>query len=174
MHVRIFAIITVLLILPNLGMGQFMKGDKYIGVSGLPVYWLNNGNIQSYGFIAKTYLGKFVTDKMSIGLQPYYAHLSGVNTFGINIFSRYNLFARKTMVFLEGGAGFGAVSYNESSGFEDGLFAITLGPGVGYFLSKSISVEFILQYQRWTLFYESGAGWSFVPSIGAVYYLNKK
>lgn len=173
MHLRVLTIMTALMILPNLGMGQIKKGEKVVGISGLPVSLVNDGSIQSYGFVIKSYLGKQIKDRVSIGLQPYYANVSGTKTLGTNFYSRYNLLARRSLIFLEGSAGFGVVTYYNSSPFDEGLFSFTFGPGVSYFVSESISIDFMVQYQQWSILSENVNGRSVVPSIGAIIYLNK-
>jgi len=172
-HFRAIIILPVFLILSHLSMAQFTKGDKYIGISGLPVAWFNNGSVQSQGFIVMLYLGKFVSGKISIGAQPYYANLSGWKSIGINVYSRYYPVRRRTLFFLEASAGMGAVTSNDPSTFDNGLASFTLGPGLGYLINKSISIELMVQYQQWIIITEKNAGRSIVPSVGAIIYLNR-
>lgn len=173
MKFRLWILTTACLAFSDFSYAQTIRGDKYLGVSGLPIYWLNDGNIQSYGFIARVYLGKYVTNHFSIGFQPFLANFNSTKTLGVNFYGRYNFGQKRSLLFIEASTGLGAIFYSNSTS-TGSLYSVTLGPGFSYFVKGSLSIDLMFQYQNWWLINEVGKDHSFVPSIGVMFYLSSK
>ena len=177
------------------GFGQSKKSDLKLTISGLPLYGSADGFESGInGFVLKSSMGYFLSDKTSIDLNFSYASLNNLRVG--NIDSYYNSYAflptlrnnfvnkEKLRVFAEIGFGFGTIKYDADNSslrniqhkdLSGGISILNIGIGANYFFNEKFGLEVMLPYlstknitsENSNNLY-SGVG----PTIGFAYIIN--
>lgn len=146
-------IIILILFTGTYGYSQISEGSKQVGLTVSPLVWITGDQVQFQGFLLQGYYGKFVKQKVSVGVQPYYVAV-GSKVIGANGFTRFYPFYKKGLGFFEGSLGLGVVT-NDLTEFW-GVFDFGVAAGGGYVFNRKLSLEVKLQYQQWKVFSEPG------------------
>ncbi|MEQ8927647.1 MAG: hypothetical protein RLO81_17655 [Fulvivirga sp.] len=173
---KLLATLLFALFLSNYLFAQSLqKGTFQVGASGFPVVYLDSS--VPTGYSAKFNCGIFIKNNLSIGFNPFVGKVEDITSFGSLLYLRYYFFNKKrTSVFIDGGIGLGNVRYSESPQFDGYMNSIVLGPGLNYFLSEKLSLEFSLQYARLrniSFPEDTELGNTVLPAIGIQYYFHK-
>ncbi len=149
---------------------QISEGSKQAGLSASPLVWVTSEQVQFQGIVLQGYYGKFINQKTSIGIQPYYVAISS-KVIGANGYARFYPFNKKFIGFFEGSLGLGVIT-NDLSEFWS-VFDFAVAAGGGYVFNKKFSLEIKLQYQQWKVFSEPGFARTIVPTFGLMYYFKR-
>lgn len=151
--------------------GQIEKGTFQAGIGGLPIVYFDN--TAPTGYSLKANVGFFPTNKLAIGFMPFIGKVDDMKSRGVSFYSRYYFQDKKLVIFLEGSAGLGRLSYEDTPEFDGTMSTVSIGPGFGYRLNNRLMFEFIPQFAR--LRNESHpestyVGNTFIPTIGLQFF----
>ena len=153
---------------------QTEKGTLQLGIGGLPVFYPNNSLPTGYSLRAN--VGYFISNRFAVGIMPFAGKVEEINSIGASVYSRLYLIDKKYAIFLEAGAGFGSVKYDNSSWINGTMSTVNIGPGMHYTFKNKLSVELLLQYARLkNISYPENTltGNTFIPTLGIQYFIFK-
>jgi hypothetical protein len=143
---------------------QTKAATKQIGLTGVPIFYLNNGGGNSGGFNGIALygnLGRVFKKYNVVGLRPFFGvsdegfdKEQRLHSIGSNIYYRRYLNKNRWSFFLEANAGFGYLWYtskfpdfNESLRENNGvMFNFAFGPGVDFEIKNGWNLELTVQY----------------------------
>lgn len=143
---------------------QTSAATKQIGITGLPIFYLNDGGGNSgqfNGIALYGNLGRVFKKYNVVGLRPFFGvvddgfdRVERLHSLGTNIYYRRYLNKNRWSFFLEANAGFGYLWYtskfpdfNESLKENNGImFNYGFGPGVDFEVKNGWNIELTVQY----------------------------
>lgn len=165
---------------------QVKSVSKQIGLTGLPIIYLNNGvgNNGLNGIALYGSVGWFFQKYNVVGIRPFYGVVdvgfNGVqrlNSAGSNVYYRRYLNQQKWSFFVDANVGFGHIWYSskipdfnvslkELNGI---MFNYAVGPGVDYKVKNGWNIELLIQYLQMKNINhpeDTTVGKTLIPSIG--------
>ena len=161
--------------------------SKQIGITGLPIIYLNNGAGNNKGFNGIALYGSvgwFIKDYNVVGLRPFlgvvdsgFDRVQRLHSLGTNVYYRRYLNRNRFSFFVDANVGFGYIWYsskfpnfNESLNDLNGImFNYAIGPGVDYEIKNRWNLELSLQYLQMKNIdhpEDTNVGKTIIPSIG--------
>lgn len=161
--------------------------SKQIGMTGLPIIYLNDGVGNNKGFNGVALYGNFggfIGDHNVVGLRPFYGlvdsgfgRVQRLHSLGSNVYYRRYLNRNRFSFFVDANAGFGYIWYtskfsnlNESLNELNGImFNYALGPGIDYEIVNGWNIELTIQYLQMKNIdhpEDTNVGKTLIPSIG--------
>jgi opacity protein-like surface antigen len=154
------------------GYCQLEKTTNQVGVSALPIFdvlkFFPDNKIS--GIAISGNLGYCTINRVSVGIQPYYAQVSntysntlferenqGIKLYGLNTYLRYYFISKeKFLIYSLASVGFGnseqktvnlsSQTFVKNSHSDKSVFTYMLGIGVNYFILKNIALELNIPY----------------------------
>ncbi len=166
---------------------QITPVSKQMGITGLPIIYLNNGAGNSGGFNGIALygnLGWFIQNNNVLGVRPFFGLVDSgfdkvqrLHSLGSNIYYRRYLNRNRWSFFVDANLGFGYLWYtskfndlNESLNELNGImFNYAFGPGVDYEINNGWNIELIFQYLEMKNIShpdDTNVGKTIIPSIG--------
>ncbi len=153
---------------------QTEKGSFQLGIGGLPIIYPNS--LAETGYSLRANFGYFPTNRLAIGVIPFFGKVEDMKSVGASIYFRYYITNKRTSIFMEAGAGFGNLKYETTPQLNGTLNTINIGPGIHYLFKNKLSVELILQYARLrNVKYpeDTYTGNTLIPTLGIQYFIWK-
>ncbi len=196
----LMSIILSLVLLFN-GFSQYEKSSIQVGISALPIYDVLNlfPDNQISGVVVMPNFGFFIMDKLSFGINPYYAKASNsynsaaidkhkenqqISLYGLNAYLRYYFITKEKISFYAMFSnGFGDIekkttNLSTSAKVDNGypnkaIYTAMLGVGIDYFVTKKIAIELNVPFIVMRFFspeqYDSNFN-TIVPTLGLQIY----
>ena len=164
--------ITILLYLNS--QAQSEKGAFQIGIGGLPIIYPDNSG--ETGYSLRTNFGYFPINKLAVGVMPFAGKVEDMKSFGASIYLRYYLTNKRVSFFVEAGAGFGNLKYEDTPQYNGTMNSLNLGPGIHYIFKNNLAIEFLLQYAKLrNITYPENTyiGNTLIPTLGIQYFMRK-
>lgn len=138
--------------------------SKQIGITGLPLLYLNGGTGNAPGLNGLALYGNagwFIKKHNVIGLRPFFGIVDSgdeynqrIHSAGSNVYYRRYLNQKRWSFFVDANAGFGYTWYSSRfpdyddflKGLNGIMFNCALGPGIDFEINDGLNIEFIIQY----------------------------
>ncbi|MEM1323384.1 MAG: hypothetical protein AAGG75_24170 [Bacteroidota bacterium] len=161
--------------------------SKQVGVTTLPIIYLNNGIGTDGGFGGIAVYGNYgwiFKNYNVVGLRPFWGYVDSgssrnqhLQSLGSNVYYRRYFNRNRLSFFVDANIGLGYIWYSsDSPSFEETLqelnglmFNYAFGPGVDFEIKNGWNVELIIQYlQMQNIDHpeDTNVGKSLIPSIG--------
>ena len=156
-----------------------LQPKMQIGLTGLPIVYINNGQFSVNGLAVYGNIGWWIKEKQVVGLRPFIGYVETdfeqMLSIGNNLYYRYYFNKSSFSWFTDLNLGFGYIWYEDK--FEFGtprdlngiMFNYAFGLGFDWAIAKPWNLEFLLQYlQMRNLNYPNATivGNALIPSIG--------
>lgn len=176
-------LVFTFLLCPILNSQEILPRNKQLGLTGLPVIYLNSG-LNARGFALYANGGWFISDKISLGARPFFGRVNfggspsqEINALGFNFYFRFYFGEGKVMPFFDVNAGVGRLWYTSDNPFfqeqigevNGAMFNFAFGPGIDIPIGNNYAIEIVVQYLRMrniSFPEETTIGNTLIPSIG--------
>ncbi len=166
---------------------QSTPASKQIGLTGLPIFYLNNGAGNGGGFNGIALYGSFgwiIKEQNIVGLRPFFgvvdtdfSKTQRMHSLGSNVYYRRYLNEDRLRVFGEFNIGLGYLWYTSNipnltksiSEFDGIMFNYAFGLGADYEIKNGWNIELSFQYlQMKNISHpeDTNVGKTIIPSIG--------
>lgn len=164
---------------------QSASYSKQIGIAGLPIFYLNNANGNSFNGVALYgNIGWFIKDYNVIGARPFFGTVNLgfqdeqiLNSLGSNFYYRRYFNKKRWSFFVDANIGFGYIWYSSEvpsidvvlKDLNGAMFNYAIGPGVDYEVKNGWNIELTVQYlemKNITHPEDTNVGKTIIPAIG--------
>jgi len=150
-----------------------------IGLTGLPIIYVNNGQVNPNGLALYSNVGWFIKEKHVLGLRPFLGmvrtNFENAIALGGNVYYRYYFNNSDWRIFADANLGFGHIWHQQTAEvfftqvFDGTLFNFAYGFGVDWEIKNGWSLEILVQYlemKNLTHPKTTFIGRAIIPSIG--------